>query len=275
MTGDCLGRFRGVSFTYPESNVPAIENIDIEINRGEWVAVLGSNGSGKSTLAKHLNALLTPTQGDCFVGELNTRSEEGRIKARKTVSMVFQNPENQIIAAVVEEDVAFGPENLGFPSEEIRERVKWALEISGLATMSRKPVYALSGGQKQRLAVAGAIAQKPPCLVMDEATTMLDPRGRKDLMDVLAVLHAEGMTLVSITHRLEEILLCDSCVILSKGKICWRGTPVELFLLGPRLEEWGLEVPPIVKEWLLLVDRGVIGPDTMPVIGEMVEAICR
>lgn len=275
MIGDCLGRFSHVSFTYPESSVPAIEDIDLEIRRGEWVAVLGCNGSGKSTLAKHLNALLTPTQGDCFVEGSNTKCEDGRIKARKAVSMVFQNPENQIIAAVVEEDVAFGPENLGFPPEEIRERVRWALNISGLSTMSRKPVYALSGGQKQRLAVAGAIAQKSPCLVMDEATTMLDPRGRKDLMDVLATLHDEGMTLVSITHRLEEILLCDSCVVLSGGKICWRGTPVDLFLLGSQLGEWGLEVPGLVREWKILLDRNVIGPETMPVIGKMVEALCR
>lgn len=275
MTEECLGRFSHVSFSYPESCYPAIEDIDLEIRKGEWIAVLGSNGSGKSTLAKHLNALLTPTQGDCFVEGLSTSSEEGRVRARKTVSMVFQNPENQIIAAVVEEDVAFGPENLGFPPEEIRERVKWALEISGLSTMSRKPVYALSGGQKQRLAVAGAIAQKPPCLVMDEATTMLDPRGRKDLMDVLAALHADGMTLVSITHRLEEILLCDRCVVLSQGKICWRGTPLELFLMGPGLAEWGLEIPGLVKVWKELFDRGLIGSETKPLIGEMVEAICR
>lgn len=275
MTGDCLGRFSKVSFSYPESSEPAIADIDLDIRKGEWIAVLGSNGSGKSTLAKHLNALLVPTQGDCFVGGLNTRSDQGRKEARRTVSMVFQNPENQIIAAVVEEDVAFGPENLGLAPEEIRERVRWALEISGLENMSRKPVYALSGGQKQRLAVAGAIAQRPPCLVMDEATTMLDPRGRQDLMDVLAALHSEGMTLVTITHRLEEILLCDSCVVLSRGKICWRGTPGDLFLLGSQIEEWGLEAPAIVREWKILVDRGIIGPETMPLIEDMVEALCQ
>lgn len=275
MTGDCLGRFSSVSFSYQGSTERAIENIDLEIGRGEWIAVLGSNGSGKSTLAKHLNALLTPTQGDCFVCGLNTRSDEGRIQARKNVSMVFQNPENQIIAAVVEEDVAFGPENLGISTDEIRSRVKWALDISGLSGMARKPVYALSGGQKQRLAVAGAIAQKSSCLVMDEATTMLDPRGRKDLMELLAVLRSEGMTLVTITHRLEEILLCDRCVVLSKGRICWRGRPSELFLLGSRLEDWGLEIPGLVLEWKMLVDRGVFPDTTRPVLGEMVEAICR
>ncbi len=275
MTGDCLARFSGVSFTYPGSLSPALTGIDLEIARGEWVAVLGSNGSGKSTLARHLNALLVPTQGDCFVKGLNTKSEEGKREARKTVSMVFQNPENQIIAAVVEEDVAFGPENLGLPSSDIRDRVRWALTISGLEKMARKPVYALSGGQKQRLAVAGAIAQKPPCLVLDEATTMLDPRGRKDLMDVLSALHSEGMTLVSITHRLEEILLCDRCLVLSEGGIVWTGTPMGLFLLGDRLKKWGLDVPGIVKEWELLVERGLIDQGVAPRIGEMVEALCR
>ena len=275
MTGDCLARFSGVSFTYPGSTAPALSGIELEITGGEWIAVLGSNGSGKSTLAKHLNALLVPTQGDCFVKGINTKTEEGKRLARKTVSMVFQNPENQIIAAVVEEDVAFGPENLGLPSVEIRDRVRWALKLSGLEKLARKPVYALSGGQKQRLAVAGAIAQRPPCLVLDEATTMLDPRGRKDLMDVLSALHDEGMNLVSITHRLEEILLCDRCLVLSEGEIAWQGAPSDLFLLGDRLKAWGLDIPGIVKEWELLVQRGLIGRETAPGIGDMVEALCR
>jgi energy-coupling factor transport system ATP-binding protein len=189
--------------------------------------------------------------------------------------MVFQNPENQLIAAVVEEDVAFGPENLGLPSQKIRERVRWALEVSGLGEMARKPVYALSGGQKQRLALAGAIAQKTSCLVMDEATTMLDPRGRQDLMAVLSSLHSGGMTLVSITHRLEEILCCDRCVVLFEGRIAWEGTPLELFLLGEDLVKWGLEVPGIVRVWRMLLDEGLFGTDTPPRMEEMVEALCR
>ncbi|KUK87728.1 MAG: ABC transporter related protein [Synergistales bacterium 58_81] len=275
MTGNCLVRFSGVSYTYPGAAAPAIADIDLEIASGEWMAVLGCNGSGKSTLAKHLNALLVPAQGDCFVDELNTRSEDGKRSARRAVSMVFQNPENQIIAAVVEEDVAFGPENLGLPPEEIRERVRWALDVSGLGEMARKPVYALSGGQKQRLAVAGAIAQKPPCLVLDEATTMLDPRGRQDLMEVLSTLHSDGMTLVSITHRLEEILRCDRCIVLSKGRISWSGTPRELFLLGEELDRWGLEIPGMVKVWRELVKKGLLKAEIPPRMGEMVEALCR
>jgi energy-coupling factor transport system ATP-binding protein len=275
MTGDCLARFNGVFYTYSGSELPAISGIDLEIKRGEWIAVLGSNGSGKSTLAKHLNALLVPSQGDCFVNGLNTRKDEGRKEARKSVSMVFQNPENQIIAAVVEEDVAFGPENMGLPPEEIKERVQWALEISGLVDKARKPVYALSGGQKQRLAVAGAIAQKPPCMVMDEATTMLDPRGREDLMKVLSVLHSGGMTLVSITHRLEEILECDRCMVLSGGRSVWEGAPRQLFMQGPRLQNWGLEVPGIIREWEMLVEGGAIEAGTPTEIEAMVEALCR
>jgi energy-coupling factor transport system ATP-binding protein len=274
MTGDCLASFTGVSFTYPGSENQAISSIDLEIKRGEWIAVLGSNGSGKSTLAKHLNALLVPSQGDCFVNGLNTRNDEGRKEARRSVSMVFQNPENQIIAAVVEEDVAFGPENMGLPSEEIRKRVRWALKISGLVDKARKPVYALSGGQKQRLAVAGAIAQKPPCLVMDEATTMLDPRGRDDLMKILSALHSGGMTLVSITHRLEEILECDRCIVLSGGRNVWQGTPRELFRQGKRLQTWGLEVPGIIREWEMLVEGGALKADTPTEIEAMVEELC-
>jgi energy-coupling factor transport system ATP-binding protein len=188
--------------------------------------------------------------------------------------MVFQNPENQIIAAVVEEDVAFGPENMGLPSEEIRKRVRWALKISGLVDKARKPVYALSGGQKQRLAVAGAIAQKPPCLVMDEATTMLDPRGRDDLMKILSALHSGGMTLVSITHRLEEILECDRCIVLSGGRNVWQGTPRELFRQGKRLQTWGLEVPGIIREWEMLVEGGALKADTPTEIEAMVEELC-
>ncbi len=274
MTGDCLASFTGVSYTYPGSENQAISSIDLEIKRGEWIAVLGSNGSGKSTLAKHLNALLVPSQGDCFVNGLNTRNDEGRKEARRSVSMVFQNPENQIIAAVVEEDVAFGPENMGLPSEEIRKRVRWALKISGLVDKARKPVYALSGGQKQRLAVAGAIAQKPPCLVMDEATTMLDPRGRDDLMKILSALHSGGMTLVSITHRLEEILECDRCIVLSGGRTVWQGTPRELFRQGKRIQTWGLEVPGIIREWEMLVEGGALKAETPTEIEAMVEELC-
>lgn len=275
MTADCLVRFSHVSYTYEGTDTPAITDIDLEIGAGEWIALIGSNGSGKSTLAKHINALLLPSQGDCFVNGLNTKSEEGKYSARRAVSMVFQNPENQLIAAVVEEDVAFGPENLGLPSEKIRERVRWALEVSGLGKMARKPVYALSGGQKQRLALAGAIAQKSSCLVMDEATTMLDPRGRQDLMMVLSSLHSGGMTLVSITHRLEEILCCDRCIVLSEGRIAWEGTPLGLFLLGEDLVKWGLEIPGIVRVWRILLDEGLFGTETPPRMEEMVEALCR
>jgi energy-coupling factor transport system ATP-binding protein len=274
MTAAEIVSFRNVGFTYPGSEKAALENIDLDVRKGEWLAVLGANGSGKSTLARHFNALLVPTQGACFVGGVDTKTEEGPRHARTQVSIVFQNPENQIVAAIVEEDVAFGPENLGLDPDEIKRRVKEALRETGLADLAKKPTYALSGGQKQRLAVAGAIAMEPPCLVLDEATSMLDPSGRKELQQVLQRLHAEGMTLVSITHRMEEVLYCDRCVVLEMGKLAWEGLPLDLFRKGKKLVDWGLDVPPLVVLWRELVDRKLVGEDVRPVPEEMVSALC-
>ncbi len=275
MTEKVIVSFENVSYTYPGSGKFALKGINLEVIEGEWLAVLGANGSGKSTLARHFNALLVPTQGACLVGGSDTRTVEGQRFAREMAAIVFQNPENQIVAAIVEEDVAFGPENLGVPPEEIKRRVERALKETGLTDLAGKPTYALSGGQKQRLAVAGAIAMQPPCLVLDEATSMLDPSGRQELQQVLWRLHSEGMTLVSITHRMEEILRCDRCVVLNGGSIVWEGSPLVLFRdEDQRLGQWGLEIPPLVAVWKGLVESGIISGEAPPVLEEMVSALC-
>jgi len=265
---------RNLSFFYPRTERPVLRDLDFKLRSGEWVAVLGANGSGKSTLAKHFNALLVPTQGACFVYGHDTKTDKGQFLARKNVTLVFQNPDNQIVAAIVEEDVAFGPENLGIPSVEIEERVKKALKVTGLYDVRKRPTYTLSGGQKQRLAVAGAIAMEPACMVLDEATSMLDPKGRKEINDVLCKLHKGGMTLISITHRLEEIVYCDRCVVLSRGAKVWEGTPKDLLIMGDGLLEWGLRVPPLVEVWDCLRNAGLLSDEVLPKIDEMVDALC-
>jgi energy-coupling factor transport system ATP-binding protein len=264
MTERVIVSFENVSYTYPGSGKFALKDINLEVSEGEWLAVLGANGSGKSTLARHFNALLVPTQGVCLVGGSDTRTDDGQRRAREMAAIVFQNPENQIVAAIVEEDVAFGPENLGVPPEEIKRRVERALKETGLTDLAGKPTYALSGGQKQRLAVAGAIAMQPPCLVLDEATSMLDPSGRQELQQVLWRL-----------HRMEEILRCDRCVVLNGGSIVWEGLPLALFRdEDRRLGQWGLEIPPLVAVWKGLVGSGIISCEVPPVLEEMVSALC-
>ncbi len=275
MTPRFHSALKEVSYTYPRAESPALSGVDLEIHQGEWLALLGRNGSGKSTLAKHLNALLVPTQGACFVCGRDTREAELLWEVREQVAVVFQNPDNQLVAAVVEEDVAFGPENSGLPPAEIRERVQWALKVTGLTEKARTPTYALSGGQKQRLAVAGALALNPPCLVLDESTAMLDPMGRRDILKVVRYLHEKGMTIVQITHRLEEIVSSDRVVVVDEGTPVWTGTPKGLFGLGFKLNEWGLEVPPMVQLWNGLREQGVLGEDVSPSTSEVIEALCR
>lgn len=264
-----------VSYTYPRADSPALAGVNLEIREGEWLALLGRNGSGKSTLAKHLNALLVPTQGACFVCGLDTRDPSSQWEVRQQVAVVFQNPDNQLVAAVVEEDAAFGPENSGLAPETIRDRVKWALEVTGLSGKSRTPTYALSGGQKQRLAVAGALALNPPCLVLDESTAMLDPQGRAEILRVVHDLHHRGMAIVQITHRLEEITSADRIVVVDNGKPVWEGTPLELFSMGDEIACWGLEVPPLVLFWKKLRQAGAISPDVLPLNNEVIEALCQ
>ncbi|GAB1485481.1 energy-coupling factor transporter ATPase [Aminivibrio sp.] len=272
---------RDVTYVYPGEAAgdsppvrPALDRVSLSIREGEWVALLGNNGSGKSTLAKHLNALLLPTQGDCFVYGMSTRRSEDIFSIRSSVAMVFQNPENQIVGTVVEEDAAFGPENQGIPPLEIRRRVDAALDAVGLLEKRKKPVYTLSGGEKQRLAVAGALAMDTPCLVLDEATAMLDPQGRADLLAVLLALHENGKTIISITHRLEEITPCDRAIVLHSGRIAWDGGIADLFLRSSSFRTWGLDIPPLVSLWADLRRRDGMEMPPLPSLNEMAEALC-
>ncbi len=269
-----IASLQELGYSYLEVGNLALDGIDLEVQRGDWIALLGGNGSGKSTLAKHFNALLTPMQGACFICGMDSRDDKNLWEIRKTVSMVFQNPENQIVSTVVEDDTAFGPENLGLPAEEIRARVDSALKIAGLWDKAEVASYTLSGGQKQRLAIAGAIAMDTPCIVLDEPTAMLDPQGRKEVMDLLKSLHGKGTTIIHITHRLEEIENATKVVVLKKGKLVWRGTPKELFL-RQELESWGLELPPMIALWRELAKMGTIGQDVPPETERLVQALCQ
>ncbi|HPT65258.1 MAG TPA: energy-coupling factor transporter ATPase [Acetomicrobium sp.] len=274
MSEETIFSLRDVTFYYPDTKRPAISGITMDVETGWWVSIVGDNGSGKSTLAKHLNALLVPTQGVCFVLGNDTKDSSSHWKIRKNVSMVFQNPENQIVASVVEEEVAFGPENLGLSSEEIKKRVNWALDVTGLAEFAQKPTYALSGGQKQRLALAGALAMKPKCIVLDEATSMLDPEGRRDLMEVLKKLHEGGMTVVTITHRVEEILMSDYVAVLRQGKLTFYGRLGDV-LEDSKLVEFGIKEPAIFRLWRDLKTRGLLDDEVFPRAEDMAENVVQ
>ena len=222
----------------------ALCGVTLSIGAGEFVAVLGANGSGKSTLARHLNALLLPTEGCCLVRGMDTRDEARRFDIRQEVSMVFQNPDNQLIAAIVEDDVAFGPENLGVPPAEIRQRVDDALVLVGMEGYAQAAPHLLSGGQKQRIAIAGALAMQTHALVLDEPTAMLDPRGRMEVLNAVKKLHEEqGMTIVYITHFMEEALAADCIVLMDAGQVVMDGTPHAIFSQPERVRALGLDVP--------------------------------
>ena len=228
--------------------IEALRGISFDIHEGEYLVILGHNGSGKSTLAKHLNGLLLPTRGDVWVKQWNTKDMAHRLDVRSTVGMVFQNPDNQIVATVVEEDVAFGPENLGVPHKELRQRVDWALDMVGMQAFRHRPPHLLSGGQKQRVAVAGIIAMKPDVLVLDESTALLDPVGRRDILSIARRLNKEeGVTVVAITHFMEEATFADRLIVLHRGQIALEGTPREVFAQTERLRALGLDVPPITE----------------------------
>ena len=222
----------------------ALRGVTLSIGAGEFVAVLGANGSGKSTLARHLNALLLPSEGHCYVRGMDTRDEALRWDIRQEVSMVFQNPDNQLIAAVVADDVAFGPENLGVPPAEIRRRVADALALVGMERYAQAAPHLLSGGQKQRIAIAGAIAMQTHSLVLDEPTAMLDPRGRTEVLSAVERLHEEqGMTIVYITHFMEEAIAADRIVLMDAGQVVMDGTPREIFSQPEKVRALGLDVP--------------------------------
>lgn len=266
---------KGVEFRYPEAAKATLRGLDLEIEAGEWIAVLGSNGSGKSTLMKLFNALLIPTQGVCLVDGRDTKGFGEAEAVRSKISIIFQNPEDQIVAAVVEEDTAFGPENLGLPSIEIQARVKDALTAVGLWDRRKAPVSALSGGQKQLLALAGALAVKPGCLLLDEAMSMLDPVGRRNFLELVNNENDNGLTIVQVTHRLEEISGADVVVVLENGVFVWRGTPEEL-LAQPEeaLREMNFEKPPVAVLRDDLAKNGVIPWSTRADILSIRDKLC-
>ena len=241
-----------LAFTYPgaegEGNTRALRGVNVEIERGSFVVVLGHNGSGKSTLAKTFNAVLLPSGGKVYIEGMDTSNEELLLEIRRRVGMVFQNPDNQIVANVVEEDVAFAPENLGVPSEEIRKRVDDALEAVGMSQYVKHAPHLLSGGQKQRIAIAGVIAMEPKCIVLDEPTAMLDPRGRREVIDTIGRLNREkGITVVLITHHMDEAAKAQRVVVLDKGKVAADGTPKEVFSQVELLHGIGLAAPETVE----------------------------
>ena len=236
------------SYVDEDGQAPVVLNgVSLSIEQGSFVAILGHNGSGKSTLAKHMNAVLLPTGGKVYVDGMDTLDEEKLLEIRCTIGMVFQNPDNQIVANVVEEDVAFAPENLGIPPEEIRQRVDEALALVGMSEYSQHAPHKLSGGQKQRIAIAGVIAMKPRCIVLDEPTAMLDPIGREEVLQTIRSLNRDtGATIVLITHHMDEAALADRLVVMSKGSIAYDGTPREIFAEVEGLRSIGLTVPETV-----------------------------
>ena len=253
----------------------AIDKLDLEIKEGDFVAILGHNGSGKSTLAKHMNAILLPTEGTVWVDGIVTTDEGKLLEIRKTVGMVFQNPDNQIIANVVEEDVAFGPENLGMESEKIKERVTKSLEAVNMLDYRKNSPNRLSGGQKQRVAIAGIMAMKPRCIVLDEPTAMLDPKGRKEVMRIIKELNSEGITVILITHFMEEAAQADRIIIMDRGKIAADGSPVEIFQEVDKLRELSLDVPLEVKLRYRLEKRGIEIPKEVIDRESMVKFLCQ
>ena len=272
-------RVQNVSFAYSREEgsepVKAIDGISFEIEAGSFTAIIGKNGSGKSTLAKTLNGLLLPTEGDILVVDYNTKDDAHIWDVRQTAGMVFQNPDNQLVSAIVEDDVAFGPENLGVDPQEIRQRVDQALEAVNMGQFKNKAPHLLSGGQKQRIAIAGVVAMKPRCIIFDEPTAMLDPKGRKEIMAIIDELHREGITVVLITHFMEEAVRADRVMIMHEGKILLDGTPAEVFSQGALIKSVNLDVPPIVELADELRAVGISVPDEIITEEEMVAYVCQ
>ena len=253
----------------------AIDGVDIDVPQGSFVAILGHNGSGKSTLAKHMNAILVPTGGTMWVDGRDTKDPNELWNIRQSAGMVFQNPDNQIIGTVVEEEVGFGPENLGVPTDEIWKRVENSLRAVGMLERRKDSPNKLSGGQKQRVAIAGVIAMEPKCIVLDEPTAMLDPKGRKEIMAIIDELHREGITVVLITHFMEEAVRADRVMIMHEGKILLDGTPAEVFSQGALIKSVNLDVPPIVELADELRAVGISVPDEIITEEEMVAYVCQ
>ena len=259
-----------------ESKLTAVDHLSLKIESGSFIAVLGHNGSGKSTFAKHINALLTPTDGTLWVNGMDTKDEEHLWDIRQNAGMVFQNPDNQIIGTIVEEDVGFGPENLGVPTDEIWTRVEESLDAVGMLKYRHHSPNKLSGGQKQRVAIAGVMAMHPKCIVMDEPTAMLDPHGRKCVIETAKKLNKEeGITVILITHYMEEVIEADRIFVMDDGKLVMEGTPKEVFSKVEKLKELRLDVPQATLVAHELQQRGIPLPDGILNNEELVDELCR
>ena len=279
MANDPIIKAEHLTFCYPDEpagHPPVLDDISLEIEAGSFVAILGHNGSGKSTFAKHINALLTPTAGKLWVDGLDTGDPENLLNIRGKVGMVFQNPDNQIVASVVEEDVAFGPENLGVPPAEIRQRVDQALKMVGMYDLREHSPHLLSGGQKQRVAIAGIIAMMPRCIVLDEATAMLDPAGRREVLSAIRALNQErGITVVLITHHMDEAMDADRLIVMNDGKLVIDGAPAEVFTQVEALRAMGLAAPDTVELLYGLRQGGMDVPLDALTVDECADAICK
>ena len=264
---------KNLSFQYEGSSKKVLKNLNIDIKEGELICVLGHNGSGKSTLAKLINAQFIPTEGDILVGNMNTKDDDSLWNIREMCGMVFQNPDNQLVATIVEEDVAFGPENLGVPREELRKRVDDCLELVGMTEYKRHSPALLSGGQKQRIAIAGILAMNPKCLLMDEPTAMLDPQGRKDILDTVLKLREMGKTIIHITHYMEECVNADRIIVINEGDVVLEGTPREVFSNVEQMKEIGLDVPEPTEISYLLNKSNINVRRDVLTVDELVEAL--
>ena len=274
---DEIIRTQNLCYTYEnEDEAPrqVLFDINLNIKCGEFLCILGHNGCGKSTLAKHFNAMLTPSSGKCYVNEIDTNEEEKRYEVRQTVGMVLQNPDNQIVATIVEEDVAFAPENLGIPPAEIRKRVDEALKMVDMTDYAGHAPHKLSGGQKQRVAIAGIIAMRPQCIVLDEPTAMLDPKGRREVMDTIRNLNRDyNITIVLITHHMEEAIKSDRIIVMDEGKIIMEGKPKEVFVKVKELKEVQLDVPQPTRLIYKLREKGLELPQDILTPDECVKAL--
>ena len=259
-----------------KETIRAVDGVSFEVRKGDFVAILGHNGSGKSTLAKHINALLTPSEGTLWVNGMDTSDEDRLWDVRQSAGMVFQNPDNQIIGSIVEEDVGFGPENMGVPTEEIWQRVEESLKAVNMLKYRHHSPNRLSGGQKQRVAIAGVVAMHPKCIVLDEPTAMLDPNGRKEVIRAVRALNqVEDITVILITHYMEEVIYADKVLVIDDGKVVMQGTPREIFSQVETLKAYRLDVPQATLLAWELKKAGLDLPDGILTREELVEALCR
>lgn len=268
-------KFDSVTYDYGDAAHPAVDGLNFVIKEGEFVTILGHNGSGKSTSAKLINALLIPKKGAVYVDGFLSSEEESVLKIRANCGMVFQNPDNQIVAGIVEDDVAFGPENLGIDPKEIRERVDDSLKRVGMYEFMRRAPHQLSGGQKQRVGIAGVLAMRPSCIVFDEPTAMLDPVGRRDIIDTILELHKAGISIVLITHHTEDALLSDRIMVMKSGKVVLNGTPREVFRDRDLIESLDLELPESIRILEALKERGIALEAERFSYEELEEKICQ